>query len=135
MPITMIIPMNDATLNVVLVTSNARNPPNVESNADARIAAGAENVRNSNSSTAKSSKQRQQQHHQQIMKGLLLLFVLPAVLHADRRRQMQIFDRFLHRVDPASQIDPSSRAGHLHQPLQIFSPNFGLARCVTSVAR
>ncbi len=55
MPITMIMPMKDATLKLVLVTSSATNPPKVESRADARIATGAEKVRNSNSSTAKSS--------------------------------------------------------------------------------
>ena len=47
--------MNDATLNVVLVTSRARKPPKVDNSADARIAVGAEKVRNSNSSTTNNS--------------------------------------------------------------------------------
>src|SRR6266850_2367265 len=54
MPITMIIPIKEATLNVVRVTRSASKPPKVESNADARMAAGAENVRNSNGSNATS---------------------------------------------------------------------------------
>src|SRR2546429_1004132 len=56
MPMTMIMPIRDATLNVVLVSSNARKPPNVESNAEVKIAVGAEKVRNSNRSTANRSK-------------------------------------------------------------------------------
>jgi len=55
MPMTMIMPMKDATLKVVCVTSSARNPPKVESNAEARIAVGAEKVRNSNNRTANNS--------------------------------------------------------------------------------
>src|SRR6266705_1849677 len=55
MPMTMIMPMREATLNEVLVITSARNPPKLESNAEARIAAGAEKVRNSKSSTANRS--------------------------------------------------------------------------------
>lgn len=51
MPITMISPMNDEMLNVVFVTSSARNTPDVDSSADATIAVGAAKLRNSNSST------------------------------------------------------------------------------------
>ena len=47
--------MNDDTLNVVLVTRSARNTPDVDRMADDRIAAGAVNERNSNSSTRKIS--------------------------------------------------------------------------------
>jgi len=43
MPMTMIRPMNDETLNVVLVTSSARNTPDVERSADDRMATGAVN--------------------------------------------------------------------------------------------
>src|SRR5437016_6977328 len=56
MPMTMIMPIRDATLNVVLVSSNARKPPNVNSNAEVKIAVGAEKDRNSNRSTANRSK-------------------------------------------------------------------------------
>ena len=55
MPITMISPMNEETLNVVRVNSKAKNTPEVESTAEERIASGAENARNSNSSTTKTS--------------------------------------------------------------------------------
>ena len=50
----MIMPMKEATLKVVFVTKSARKPPKVESSAEARIAVGAENVRNSNNKTANS---------------------------------------------------------------------------------
>ena len=55
MPTTMIMPMNEATLNVVRVTRSARKPPNVERRAEARMATGAEKVRNSKSSTTNNS--------------------------------------------------------------------------------
>ncbi len=55
MPITMISPMKDEMLNVVPVTSSARNTPEVESSAEARMATGAAKVRNSNSSTVNTS--------------------------------------------------------------------------------
>ena len=55
MPITMISPMNDEILNVVPVTSSARNTPEVESSAEARIATGAAKLPNSNSSTVNTS--------------------------------------------------------------------------------
>ena len=51
MPITMISPMKDEILNVVPVMSNARKTPEVDSSADAKIARGAANVRNSKSNT------------------------------------------------------------------------------------
>ncbi len=55
MPMTMIMPIREATSNVVPVTNSARNPPNVESSADPKIAVGAEKVLNSNNSTANKS--------------------------------------------------------------------------------
>src|SRR5213078_4514263 len=55
MPTTMMSPMNDDTLNVVRVTSSAKNTPDVERIADERIATGGVNERNSNSSTRKMS--------------------------------------------------------------------------------
>ena len=55
MPITMISPMNEEMLKVVPVTSSAKNTPEVESSADARMAVGAAKVRNSNSSTVNTS--------------------------------------------------------------------------------
>ena len=53
MPTTMIRPMNDETLNVVRVMKSARNTPEVDSNAEDRIARGGVNDRNSNSKTRK----------------------------------------------------------------------------------
>src|SRR6266852_1140444 len=44
MPMIMIMPMKDATLNVVRVINKAKKPPDVESSAEARIAAGVEIV-------------------------------------------------------------------------------------------
>ena len=55
MPMTMIIPMREATLKEVLVIRRARKPPKLESNAEARMAVGAEKVRNSKSRTANKS--------------------------------------------------------------------------------
>ena len=45
MPMTMMTPMNEEMLKVVLVISSAKNTPEVDSSAEDRIAAGAENVR------------------------------------------------------------------------------------------
>ena len=56
MPMTMIIAMNDEMLKVVRVTNSAMNTPEVESRADERIATGAANAPNSNSSTMNSSR-------------------------------------------------------------------------------
>ncbi len=55
MPITMIRPMNDERLNVVPVTSSARNTPEVESSAEESTATGAAKLPNSNSSTINTS--------------------------------------------------------------------------------
>src|SRR5260370_137665 len=52
MPMTMIMPMREATVKEVLVIKRARNPPKLESNAEARVGGGAEKGRNSKSSTA-----------------------------------------------------------------------------------
>ena len=52
-PMTMIKPMNDATLNVVRVINRARKTPEVDKMADDRMAIGGVNDRNSNSSTRK----------------------------------------------------------------------------------
>ena len=54
-PITMIRPMNEETLKSVRVINKAKNTPEVERTAEERIATGAENDRNSNSSTMKIS--------------------------------------------------------------------------------
>ena len=51
MPMTMIMPMKEATLKVVRVMRRASKPPNVESSAEARMAVGAEKVRNSDATT------------------------------------------------------------------------------------
>ena len=57
------------------------------------------NDRNSNSSTRKIEHDREHQHDRQIAERLLLLPVRPAVLDADRRRQLQVGDRLLHGGD------------------------------------
>src|SRR5260370_33023160 len=56
MPITMIMPMKEATLNVVRVTRSASKPPKVESNAEARMGAGAKKGGSVNNSTTKNHK-------------------------------------------------------------------------------
>ncbi len=53
MPTTMMSPMNDAMLKVVFVMSSAKKTPETESNAEASMDKGAENVRNSKSRTMK----------------------------------------------------------------------------------
>ncbi len=55
MPTTMIRPMNDDTLSVVLVMSSAKSTPDVERMADERMAMGGVNDRNSKSNTRKIS--------------------------------------------------------------------------------
>ena len=55
MPITMMRPMNEATLNVVCVTSSARITPEMDSTDEVRMAIGAGKLRNSVSSTPKTS--------------------------------------------------------------------------------
>ena len=55
MPTTMIMPINEEILNVVRVTRRAIKTPEVDNKADARMAMGATNVRNSNSNTMKTS--------------------------------------------------------------------------------
>ena len=62
MPITMISPMNEERLNVVPVTSSARNTPQVESSAEESTAIGAAKLPNSNSSTMNTSTIGQNQH-------------------------------------------------------------------------
>src|SRR2546428_12303880 len=54
MPMTMIMPMKEATLNVVRVMRRASKPPNVESSAEARMAVGAGKGRNSKRRTGDS---------------------------------------------------------------------------------
>jgi len=79
----LIMPIREATLNVVPVTSSARNPPKVESSADPKIAVGEEKVLNSNNSTANRSKQSQQQHHQQIARRFPILLIQAAIFNTD----------------------------------------------------
>ena len=55
MPMTMMRPMNEATLKVVRVTSRARMTPEMESTDEVRMAMGAGKLRNSVSSTPKTS--------------------------------------------------------------------------------
>ena len=50
-----------------------------------------------------------------------------AVLHADRRRQVQVGDRLLHGGDAGAQIDAFEARGHLDVALQVLAPDFGLA--------
>ena len=83
-PITMIMPMKDATLKVVRVTSSATNAPKVESNADARIAIGAEKVPKFEDQNHEQKHQRQKQNLQQIGERFLLLGVKAAVFNPDR---------------------------------------------------
>ena len=68
MPITMMRPMNDATLNVVCVTSSANMTPEIDKTEEVRIAIGAGKLRNSASSTPNTSASASTQHTQQIAK-------------------------------------------------------------------
>ena len=74
--------------------SRARNTPDVESTAEARIAMGAEKVRNSNRSTRKINTRASSKHDNQIVKRLLLHFVGAAVLDSKRRREVQFRSLF-----------------------------------------
>ena len=128
MPITMISPMKDETLNVVRVISSARNTPEVERTADERIASGAENVRNSKSSTRKISTSASNRHHDEIVKRLLLLLISAAILHADRRAaSFRSFTAFC-TARSRAQIDAFQACRHFHIALQIVAKNLRLPR-------
>ncbi len=127
MPITMISPMNDEMLNVVPVTSSARNTPEVESSAEARIAAGAAKLPNFEQQHREHQHHRQRQHEQQIAERLLLFRVSAAVDHANRRRHVQVAHRLLHRLHAFAEADAFEAAGDGDVALQIFAADFGLA--------
>jgi hypothetical protein len=106
--------MNDDTLKVVRVTKSAKNTPDVDRIADDRIAIGAVNDRNSNSSTRK------------ISEGLLLLLIRPAVFDANRRWQFEIGDSFLHGRNARADVNAVESRGHLDEALQVLASNLGL---------
>ena len=105
MPMTMINPMNDERLNVVRVISKARKTPDVDSSADAITAIGAANAAEFEQQDREDQDDGQREHDHQIVKRLLLFGEQAAVLDPDRRRQMQIGDRALHRRDAGAEID------------------------------
>jgi len=108
--ITMIRPMNEATLNVVRVISRARITPDMESTERGKNGDGRGEVAELGEQHAEDQRQRQQQHSQQVMEGLLLLFVGASVFDAHRRGTMQPGDR---RPEPwpsrLPRSDPSRR--------------------------
>ena len=126
MPITMIIPMNDEMLKVVRVTSKAIKTPEVESKAEERMATGAANVPNSNSSTMNSSRIARISTIDQVVERALLFLVSSAVFHADAGRDVQAGDYFLHVGHAAAQASALQTGGHGHVALQVFAPNLGL---------
>ena len=126
MPITMIRPMNDATLKVVRVTSSARNTPTVESSAEDRIAIGAAKARETRTAARRTPAPQPDQHEQQDRGRTLLLLVSPAVLHANRRRQLQVATDLLHRSNPAAQVTPFQSGGDFDFTLQIFPADLRL---------
>ena len=119
--------MNDETLNVVRVISSAKNTPEVESTADDRIATGAENGPELEEQHEEDQHQRQQQHDDEIAERFLLLLVGAAVLHANRRRQLQIVDRLLHGRHARPQVDAFQPRRHFDVALQVLAQDFGLA--------
>jgi len=82
MPMTMIMPIREATLNVVPVTSSARNPPKVESSATPRSLWRGKSPE-FKQQHRKQKQQSQQQHHQQIARRFPILLIQAAILNTD----------------------------------------------------
>jgi len=120
--------MNEATLNVVPVTSSARITPEMESTEELRMAMGAGKLRNSASSTPKTSASASSSTRRRSVEGLLLFLVSAAVLDAHRCGQMQAFDGLADSGHGAAQVGPFQAAGNHHQPLQVFAPDLVLRR-------
>ena len=108
--------------------SSARNTPDVDRIADDRMAIGAVNERNSNSSTRKIRTTASTSTSARSRNDFCCSSVGAAVLHADRRRQLQIGDRLLHRRDAGAQVDAFQPRRHFDLALQILAAHFGLAR-------
>ena len=128
MPITMISPMNDDTLNVVRVTSSARNTPDVDRIADDRMATGGGERTELEKQNEEDQHDRQHQHRREIAERFLLLLIGAAVFDADGRRQLQIGDGLLHGGDAGPHIDAFEACRHLDQPLKVLAANLDLAR-------
>jgi len=119
--------MNDATLNVFLAASSARNPPNVESKAEARIAAGAENVRNSKSSTMNKSSNARTSTNSKSLRTSVARQIghrTPRGWNAANAARLPL----LHRAHAFSQAYAFEASGDLHQPLEILTPDFRFTR-------
>ena len=71
--------------------------------------------------------QRQQQNDHEIAERFLLFLVGAAVLDANRRRQLQVGDGFLHGRDAGAQVHAFQARRHFHIALQIVAKNLGLA--------
>ena len=127
MPITMISPMNEETLKVVRVISSARNTPEVESTAEERIASGAENDRNSNSSTRKISTSASNSTTTRSWNDFCCSLIGAAILHANRGRHFQVVHRFLHRRHAGAQVQTFQARRDFHVALQIVAQDFRLA--------
>ena len=135
MPMTMISPMNDDTLNVVRVTSSARKTPEVERIADDRMATGGGERSELEQQHQKDQDDRQHQHEREIAERLLLLLVRAAVLDANRRRQLQVGDRLLHRRDAGAQVDALRAAPSLRPRRCRFSRRTSVWPGSSSIAR
>src|SRR4029077_3670491 len=107
-PITMISPINEDTLNVVLVINRAKKTPEVESTADDKIASGAENARNSSSSTTKTSTRASSSTVSNSRNDFCCSLKVPA--YSTRIGSFRSFTAFCTAKTPVPRSIPSSRA-------------------------
>ena len=126
----MISPMKDEMLNVVPVISSARKTPEVESSAEARIAAGAANVPNSNSSTVNTRTTASPSTSARSRNDFCCSCVGAAVDHANRRRNFHVGHDLLHHFHPLAQAHALESPGDRDVALQILAEDFGLPRFV-----
>jgi len=130
-PMTIIMPIREATLNVVPVTSNARKPPNAgQQRADPKIAVGAEKVpelqraastaNNSNSATSRTIIRSRD--------DFLSLFIQAAHTPLGWTRVNAYHSPlFCTAATPLPMSTPSNPRRHLDETLQILSTNFRFA--------
>ena len=119
--------MKEEMLKVVPVTKSAKNTPDVDSSADARMAVGAAKVRNSNSSTRNTRTTASASTTRRSRNDFLLLLVGAAVNHANRAGNVQIGHGLLHQFDALAQAHAFKAARYGDTPLQVLADNFGLA--------
>ncbi len=132
MPTTMIKPMNDERLNVVCVSSSARNTPQVESSAEESTAMGAAKSPNSNSSTMNTSTIARPSTNANSLNEFCCSAYCPPyctrMLGGILRSAIACCTAFM--PSPRSRCLEARR--HLHVALQILAHDFGLARDLPS---